>query len=84
MRRMQKATTNAEFQAILEERRAARMSTIDSLPPDVRACVHDYGWSVVNSFINLGITFSPTRGASSSQGQRRAPGIPENHPLNQR
>lgn len=66
------------------------MAKIDSLSPGLRSCVHDYGWNVVNAIMLLGITkpnqirhivetvlneFSPTRGASSSQGIRRAVGI---------
>jgi hypothetical protein len=84
-------------QEIVDRRRSARMAQIDRLAPDVRQCVHDYGWNVVNAFLLLGITkarhmrhlvetvlneFSPTRGSSSNQGIRRAPGIAANHPLN--
>lgn len=69
----------------VDAKRIARMKAIDVLPPDLRALVHDYGYNVVNSFRQLGISkakhikhlvevvldeFSPTRGSYSSQGVR--------------
>jgi hypothetical protein len=72
-----------------QERRCARMSQIDSLEPDMRALVHEYGYHVVHSFMIRGITkprilrhlvetvldeFSPTRGTFSSQGGGSARG----------
>ena len=62
------------------------MNRIDSLPPEIRACIHDYGLAVVNSLMQIGVTkpnhirnvvetildeFSPTRGTHSGQGRRR-------------
>lgn len=76
---------DAVFQARVEKNRTARMEAIDALAPAMRELVHDYGWTVVNSFISCGVTkpkhlrhlvetvldeFSPTRGARSSQGVR--------------
>jgi hypothetical protein len=74
-----------EFQAVIGDRRRARMEKIDSLHPDLRVCVHDYGFTVVDAFMRLGVTkakhvrhlvecvldeFSPTRGSCSAQGIR--------------
>lgn len=74
-----------EFVDKVAQRRKARMTQIDRQPADVRALVHEYGWTVVNSFLLLGIKkaahikhlvetvlneFSPTRGSYSSQGRR--------------
>ena len=85
-----------EFQAIVDKRRRDRMSKIDGLPPDMRALVHEYGFNVVQAFLDLGVTksrhirhlvetvldaFSPTRGSSSAQGTRADIGIRANHPL---
>lgn len=66
-------------------RRAARMDAVDSLPPEMRALVHEYGLSVVTALMDCGVKkpkrmrhvvetilneLSPTRGAYSSQGPR--------------
>lgn len=90
--------SDAEFMAIITRRRTARMRTIDALPPDIRACVHDYGWTTVSAFLDIGVTkarhirhlvdtvlneFSPTRGSSSAQGIRAALGIRSTDPLAQ-
>lgn len=79
--------TRDEFQAIVGERRAARMSRIDSMSPGLRHLVNEYGFHVVDSFLQCGVTkvrhirhlvevvldeFSPTRGSRSSQGSREA------------
>jgi hypothetical protein len=76
---------HADFLAKVEARRAARMKTIDTWPKDRRECVHDYGFTVVNTLVSLGITetrhirhivntvlneFSPSRGTFSGQGIR--------------
>ncbi len=68
-----------------EERRRKRMEQVDALHPDLRACVHDYGYHVVNTLLSLGLRnaqqvrhavevvldeFSPTRGSRSAQGPR--------------
>jgi hypothetical protein len=73
-------------QEVVDAKRSARMAAIDALPPDVRALVHDYGYTVVYTLQSLGITkakhirhvvetvlneFSPTRGSYSSQGIRK-------------
>lgn len=59
------------------------MRKIDSLPPELRELVHSYGFTVVKSFMDLGVSrpkhirhlvetvldnFSPTRGTFSNQG----------------
>ena len=74
-----------EHIAKVEENRRRRMDEIDRLSPELRACVKDYGWTVVKSFLDHKITrvktirhivervldeFSPTRGSGSSQGRR--------------
>jgi hypothetical protein len=61
------------------------MATIDAMPPELRSCVKDYGLTVVNTFLQIGVSkpkhirhaveaildeFSPTRGAFSRQGIR--------------
>lgn len=73
------------FRGIVDRRRNERMAQFDGLPADVRACANDYGWRVVKTMLDLGITksrhirhvvetildeFSPTRGTSTAQGPR--------------
>ena len=84
-----------EFDAVIDGRRKARMDRIDALTPGQRHLVHEYGFTVVNAFMLLGVTkvkhirhlvevvldeFSPTRGSSANQGTRRAPGVGESVP----
>lgn len=84
------------FFAIVDQKRRNRMDAIDNLSPALRQCVHEYGWTTVNSFMALGIKnpkhirhlvetvlneFSPTRGSSSAQGIRAARGLNVNSPL---
>lgn len=74
-----------DFMRRVHERRAARMSALDELPPELRALVHEYGSNVVHAFMDCGVTkpnrikhlvetvlddFSPTRGSYASQGVR--------------
>lgn len=74
-----------EFLARVERRRLNRMQSVDRLAPEMRKVVHDYGLNVVQAFIDNGIVrpniirhlvetvldeFSPTRGTSSSQGNK--------------
>lgn len=73
-------------QGFIDEKRQQRMGEIDRLAPDMRELVHEYGWTVVKSFLDCGVRapnrirhlvetvlneFSPTRGSYSSQGPRR-------------
>lgn len=85
---MKKAVANGDldkFQEIVSRRMQHRMSQIDNLPSDVRACVHEYGWTVVRALLDVGVKkpkqirhivetvlneFSPTRGSYSAQGRR--------------
>lgn len=68
----------------LASKRRVRMEKIDALAPDIRELVHEYGWSVVNACLDMGVTkanrirhivetvldeFSPTRSTFSSQGR---------------
>jgi hypothetical protein len=70
-------------QAWVDNKRKNRMAAIDSLPPELRALVHDYSYCVVKSFMDIGVTkpahirhlvervldeFSPTRASFSNQG----------------
>lgn len=72
-------------EARAERNRVKRMQDIDALPAPMRALVHDYGWCVVNSFLECGVTtpkhirhlvetvlneLSATRGTYSQQGIR--------------
>jgi len=76
-----------EEDELAQERRIARMEMIDRYPEEMRKLVHEYGWALVNQFINCGIDkprqirhlvettldeFSPTRGTHSFQGLRGA------------
>ncbi len=69
----------------IDGRRSRRMATIDALSPELRALVHEYGYTVVKSCMDLGVVkprhirqivetvlneFSPTRGSYSRQGIR--------------
>lgn len=71
----------------IDHKRRARMETVDRLPPDVRALVHEYGLNVVNACLQSGVVkakhirhivetvlddFSPTRGSFSAQGIKNA------------
>lgn len=72
-----------KFAAAVQGKRIKRMNHVDNMPAELRALVHEYGLSIVQQFINCGVTkaghirhlvestldeFSPTRGATSSQG----------------
>lgn len=65
-----------------EATRRQRMSTIDSLPAEIRGLVHNYGYNTVRAFLDCGVRspkhirhlvetvlneFSPTRGSNSKQ-----------------
>ena len=84
--------TDAEAQARIEGWRRERMDAIDALSPDLRKLVHEYGYTVVGSFMSLGVKranhicylvetvlneFSPTRGSYSKQGIRTDVAPPE-------
>lgn len=43
------------FEARLQERRAKRMARVDAMSSEMRACVHDYGLRVVDSFMDCGV-----------------------------
>jgi len=74
---------DAAFIAKFQDRRVRRMARIDALSPDIRELVHEYGFNIVNGFLDHGVVkprairhlvetvldeFSPTRGSFSSQG----------------
>jgi hypothetical protein len=73
------------MEQIVTKKRAKRMGEIDALDPTTRALVHDYGYTVVKTIRDVGVTkpaqirhvvetilneFSPTRGSYSRQGIR--------------
>lgn len=75
----------AQFAKHVQAKRIARMEQVDNLPPELRELVHAYGFNVVKTCLDLGITkprhikhlvncvldeFSPTRGSYSRQGIR--------------
>jgi hypothetical protein len=75
----------AEYQRIVDRKRRERMDKIDAMPEDIRELVHEYGSTVVNAFMQNGVTkanrirhlvetvldeFSPTRGSFATQGIR--------------
>lgn len=77
--------TDEEFKERLDRRRAERMARIDAMPPEMRELVHNYGLTVVDTCVALGVRkprqirhlveaildeFSPTRGSYSRQGVR--------------
>lgn len=45
-----------EYDQKAHARRVARMAEIDRLPADLRALVHEEGWTVVHAFICCGVT----------------------------
>jgi hypothetical protein len=38
-----------------QERRAKRMARIDAMPADLRACVHEYGLTIVDACLQSGV-----------------------------
>ena len=75
------------FEEVIDIKRARRMAKIDAFDPAIRSLINDYGYHVVNTIYELGITkpgqirhivetvldeFSPTRGSESRQGARRS------------
>lgn len=75
-----------ELRIYIAGKRGARMHEIDKLPQDIRSLVHEYGYSVVKSFMDCGVKkpkhirhlvetvlneFSPSRGSYSIQGVRK-------------
>jgi hypothetical protein len=69
----------------IDDKRRARMDRIDSLPPEVREIVHEYGSTVVNALIECGVSkprhmrhiivtviseTSPLAGSWAAQGPR--------------
>lgn len=38
------------------EKRRKRMEQIDALSPEVRAIVHEEGWTIVDAFMRAGVT----------------------------
>jgi hypothetical protein len=48
--------SDAEHLAIVQRKSAARMNAIDNMSPAVRELIHNYGYMVVKSFLDIGIT----------------------------
>lgn len=76
---------DAQFKAMVDEKRSRRMAEIDELPPEFRKLISEYGRSVVEACIVCGVAkashvrhvvetvldeFSPTRGSYSIQGRK--------------
>ncbi|PCI04625.1 MAG: hypothetical protein COB78_10050 [Hyphomicrobiales bacterium] len=74
-----------KFAEMVTIKRKKRMEKVDQFDPKTRALIHEYGLSVVQSFVDVGIKnpkhikhlvetvlneFSPTRGSFSIQGIR--------------
>lgn len=38
-----------------QAKRVARMERIDAMPADIRACVHEYGLSIVQAMLDAGV-----------------------------
>lgn len=81
-----KGMTHTEM---VDFKRSARMTEIDNRPSEIRALIHEYGYTVVKTLLDVGVTkprrirhvvetvlneFSPTRGSFSSQGTMPAKG----------
>jgi hypothetical protein len=47
--------TDAERTARWRDRVVNRMEAIDRLIPEQRALVHEYGWTIVDSFLRCGV-----------------------------
>lgn len=75
------------FKGLVDARRIKRMETVDSMPEDWRAVVHDYGLSIVTALRDCGVKeakrarhiisvvvneTSPFHGGFSSQGRHKA------------
>ena len=73
------------LQEKVDIKRKARMDKIDQFDPAIRSLIHEYGLTVVQTLIDLGVKkpkhikhvvevvlneFSPTRGSYSAQGIR--------------
>lgn len=74
-----------DHQQFVDNKRRNRMARVDQLPADIRELVHEYGLSVVDACMGVGVTkarhirhivetcldeFSPSRGSFSAQGIR--------------
>jgi len=42
------------------EKRARRLEEVDDMPPELRGCVHEFGYAIVHAFVTNGVT-SPGR-----------------------
>jgi hypothetical protein len=70
---------------LIDIRRRERMAKIDAMPVELRTLVHEYGYAIVSTCLDVGVNkpkhirqvvetilneFSPTRGSYSIQGIR--------------
>jgi len=68
-----------------QQNRQFRMMRVDAMPKPLRDLVHEYGLTIVDAFLAVGVSkpkhirhvvecvldeFSPTRGGGSTQGRR--------------
>lgn len=80
------AMNDEENRAFVAGKRGSRMHDIDKLPADIRLLIHEYGYTIVKTLMDCGVTkpnrikhivetvlneFSPTRGTYSIQGIRK-------------
>lgn len=54
-RKHDKTLTQEEQDALAEERRNKRMKRVDDMSPELRRCVHEYGLTIVDACLNLGV-----------------------------
>lgn len=47
--------SDEEFFATIRKRRAKRMDHVDTMTPELRALVHEYGYCVVKAFLDHGV-----------------------------
>lgn len=74
-----------QFEELARVRSEVRMQQIDSLPADIKALVHEYGWNLVKAYRDVGVLkarhikhliettmneLSAVRGSYSKQGLR--------------
>lgn len=65
-----------------DQRRKKRMAFVDAMDPAVRACVHEYGLTIVQAFLDLGVRnpkhirhlVDTVRGGSYEIGRREEKG----------
>lgn len=44
-----------DFEKFISDKRKKRFEEIDKLPPELKNCVHEWGYNIVKNFVDLGI-----------------------------